>query len=83
MLHQNRVGEDKMIEVFEFVRTNGFHIRQGLIQTNLKGRNTADAPRIPPILGISLIASIEKMLYEVYRYLWNENFLNVWGPKHF
>jgi hypothetical protein len=83
MLHQNRVGEEKMIEVFEYVRTNGFHIRQGLIQTNLKGRNDATAQRIPPILGVALIVAVEKMQYEVYRYLWNENYTSVWGAKHF
>lgn len=83
MLHQKVVPEEKMIEVFKFVLTSGFNIRQGLIQTNLKGVNDENVPRIPPILGISLIVAIEKGLWEVYKYLWNEDYINVWGPKHF
>jgi hypothetical protein len=83
MLHQKVPTEDKMIEVYKYVLTSGFNMRQGLLQTNQKGVSDESAPRIPPMLGISLLVSIEKGLWEVYKYLWNEDFINIWSPKHF
>lgn len=83
MLHRREASEDRMIEVFNFVLTNGFNIRQALIQTNYKGISDSTVPRIPPILGVALLVSLQNHLLEVYKYLWNDDYVNVWGPKHF
>lgn len=30
-----------------------------------------------------MIVALEKQNYDVYRYLWSEEFINVWEPSHY
>ncbi|CDW87252.1 UNKNOWN [Stylonychia lemnae] len=79
---ENNIEEDQ-IEVFKYILTGGFNIRQALLQTNLKGKNTDDVPRVPPNLGNCLILTLNKLRFNLYEYLWSVEWINVWGPKHF
>lgn len=83
MIYNKEATEEKMKEVLHYVLTSGFNIRQALIQTNFKGFSNDQVPRIPPIMGVALIVALEKQNFDVYRYLWSEEFINVWGPKHY
>lgn len=75
--------EEDQIEVFKYILTGGFNIRQALLQTNLRGKNSDDVPRVPPNLGNSLILALNKLRFNLYEYLWSAEWINVWGPKHF
>lgn len=72
-----------MYEVFEYVLTGGFNINKCLLQTNQKGKNDSSVPRIPPIKGNTLLLALFRGYSELYQKLWNDNWINVWGPKHF
>ena len=40
-------------------------------------------PREPFVQGPALLLALEKRLFQLFKHLWGDKFVNVWGPKHF
>lgn len=82
-VNSNRATQDKQIEVFNYILANGYGIRQAVRQSDVKDREPQNLPREPFVQGVVLILTVEKRSFELFKYLWGDKFVNVWGPKHF
>ena len=71
-----------MIDMINYVNSGWFNIRQALKQSRQTVEGEVEES-IPPMLGASLIVSVEKALYDVYKHLWGPDFVNVWDKSHF
>lgn len=79
----NRATEDQQIAVFDYLLNHGYGIRQAVRQSDVKDSEPQGLPREPFVQGVALILAIERRNYQLFKYLWGDKFVNVWGPKHF
>jgi hypothetical protein len=82
-VNANRADEAAQQSVFDYILTSGFGIRQAVRVSDVKDREPQQLPREPFVQGTVLLLAIEKRSFQLFKHLWGDAFVNVWGPKHF
>lgn len=82
-INANRASEEQQKAVFNYILKGGYGIRQAVRQSDVKDREPQNLPREPFVQGPALLLALEKRNFELFKFLWGDEFINVWGPKHF
>jgi hypothetical protein len=69
--------------VFNYILNGGYGVRQAVRQSDVKDKEPANLPREPFVQGPALLLALEKRCFQLFKHLWGDNFVDVWGPKHF
>lgn len=83
MINANRATEEQQIAVFDYLLSDGYGIRQAVRQSDVQNGEPVNLPRQPFVQGPALLLAVEKRDFQLFKHLWGDNFVNVWGPKHY
>lgn len=75
---------ERKIELLEFLKTNGFNLRQALSQVRQPGKvSFKENAELPINLAVPLLVALHYQQWDLAHYLWtNEDFVNVYEPSN-
>jgi hypothetical protein len=82
MVFEGPASEEKCIDMYKYLFTNGFHPRQVLKMIKRK-EQIQGAPNKPLSLAAVLLLAIEKKRFKLVNYLLGDDLLNLWGYPRF
>lgn len=76
------VPTERKIEILEYLKTNGFNLRQALSQVRQPGQiSFKDNQQIPINLAVPVLVALHYQQWDLAIYLWtNEDFIDIYQP---